>query len=96
MITQESWARLTTTWLSLYREGAIQIKTLLNQVPGLNVEEELAAKEQADAEAFEKAKEIAAGQGNQDNEDEQGGDQGNQGKGGGGLNPFAKKDKGAK
>jgi len=84
MITQESWERLTTTWLALYRESAISIKTLLNQVPGLNVEEELAAKEKADAEAFEKAKEIAGAQGNQDTADEGGTD--TQGKG----NPFGK------
>lgn len=82
MITKENWDRIVSTWLALYRESAIGIKTLLKQIPGLNVEKELEAKEAADAEAFEKAKEMAEMRGNEDDEDE-GDEQGN-------GNPFGK------
>ena len=48
-ITKEQWDRVTATWLELYTAGAISLQTLLEQIPGLDVEEELAEKEKRDA-----------------------------------------------
>lgn len=48
-ITKEQWDRLTLTWLPLYNSNAISLPTLLRQVPGLDVKNELDEKEKRDA-----------------------------------------------
>ena len=48
-ITKEQWDRLTLTWLPLYNSNAISLPTLLRQVPGLDVKNELVEKEKRDA-----------------------------------------------
>jgi hypothetical protein len=55
-VTKEQWDRIISTWMPLYREGAIQHTTLLEQIPGVNVDEEIKAKEEADASALEELK----------------------------------------
>jgi len=51
-ITKEQWDRLTATWLPLYTAGTISLQTMLEQVPGLDVEAELADKATRDATAL--------------------------------------------
>jgi hypothetical protein len=55
-VTKEQWDRIISTWMPLYREGAIRHTTLLEQIPGVNVEEEIKAKEEADASILEELK----------------------------------------
>jgi len=66
MVTKEQWDRITTTWLPLFNSQAITLPTLLEQVPGLDVDAEIEARAEADEEAFAKAKELAEAEGKQD------------------------------
>jgi len=57
LITAEQWGRIVSTWLQLYNSDAITLKTLLGNVPGLDVEAELAgveAEKEAGMERFNK------------------------------------------
>ncbi len=54
VVTAEQWARLVSTWLPMKNSDVITLKTMLNQVPGLDVEAELEAKAEEDAEAMER------------------------------------------
>jgi len=73
VVTAEQWERLVSTWLPMKNSDVITLKTMLNQVPGLDVEAELAAKEEEDAGAMERfnAQKIAPtdGDGNDDEPD---------------------------
>ncbi len=40
-ITAEAWQRIIDVWLPLYQSDAISLETILAQVPGVNVEDEL-------------------------------------------------------
>lgn len=55
-VTKAQWDRLVTAWLPLKRDGIIQHRTILEQIPGINVEEEMKAKEEADASMLEELK----------------------------------------
>jgi hypothetical protein len=68
MVTKEQWDRITMTWLPLFNSQAITLPTLLEQVPGLDVDAEIEARAEADEEAFAKAKELAEAQGKDDEE----------------------------
>ena len=54
VVTAEQWERIVSTWLPMKVAGEITSKTFLNQVPGLDVEKELEALEEEDAEGMEK------------------------------------------
>lgn len=71
MVTKEQWDRLINVWLPLFNSQAITLPTLLEQVPGLDVEAEVQAREEADEEAFQKAKAMAEAQGKEDDEEKQ-------------------------
>ncbi len=53
LITQEQWDRITEVYLPLYQSDALSKKTLLSQVPGINVESELEALEERETETDE-------------------------------------------
>jgi len=71
-VTKEQWDRITTVWMALYREGAIQHTTLLEQIPGVNVDDEVKAKKEADASVLEELKsenaDLKFGKGDQQKE----------------------------
>lgn len=58
LITQEQWQRITEVYLPLYQNDALSVKTLLSQVPGVDVEAEIEAlaerEEEADKPPFSK------------------------------------------
>ena len=54
VVTAEQWARIASTWLPMKNSDTITLKTFLNQVPGLDVEAELEAKAEEDAEALKR------------------------------------------
>ncbi len=54
VVTAEQWARLVSTWLPMKNSDVITLKTMLNQVPGLDVEAELEAKAEEDDAAMER------------------------------------------
>jgi hypothetical protein len=54
VVTAEQWERLVSTWLPMKNSDVITLKTMLNQVPGLDVEAELEAKAEEDAEALKR------------------------------------------
>ena len=54
VVTAEQWKRVIDTWLPLKNSGEITRKTLLNQIPGLDVEAELDALENEDAASLDK------------------------------------------
>jgi hypothetical protein len=66
-ITESHWQRVKDIWLLLYTNSAISLKTLLSQIPDIDVEAELAEKEERDAEAIERFKQEA----DQDDEDDE-------------------------
>lgn len=55
-ITESHWQRVKDIWLPLYTSSAISLKTLLSQLPDIDVDAELEAKEERDAEAIERFK----------------------------------------
>jgi hypothetical protein len=71
-VTKAQWDRLVTAWLPLKRDGIIQHRTILEQIPGINVEEEMKAKEEADASMLEDLKtenaDLKFGKGDQQKE----------------------------
>jgi hypothetical protein len=54
LVTQEQWERIASTWLLLYNSDAITRKTLLEQVPGIDVEAEIEALETQKEEAMDR------------------------------------------
>ena len=54
LVTQEQWERITSTWLLLYNSDVITRKTLLQQVPGIDVEAEIEALEAQKEEAMDR------------------------------------------
>lgn len=70
IITAEQWERITATWLMLYNSSAITRKTLLTQVPGLDVDKELQELEKADAENLKRFNEEKVDE--EEDEDDEG------------------------
>jgi len=68
-ITESHWGRVRDIWLPLYSASAISLKTLLSQLPDIDVDAELEEKEKRDAEAIERFKREA--EENKDNKDEE-------------------------
>lgn len=69
VVTAEQWARLVSTWLPMKNSDVITLKTMLNQVPGLDVEAEMEAKAEEEAENLKKFKENKIPPDDEDNED---------------------------
>lgn len=81
-ITADHWGRIRDIWLPLYTASAISQKTLLGQVPGVDVQAELAAKEERTAALIEDMSRDS------DDDDDEGGDDDETGKQK--VNPFGK------
>ena len=66
-ITNETWKRIADVWLPAYLSDAITLKTLLAQIPSVNVDEEIAAMGEQNKADIEK---IKAGKINKSKPDE--------------------------
>jgi len=55
-ITQESWDRIASLYFPLWQDNAIQLKTLLSKIPGIDVSAEMKAAEERESKALEIAK----------------------------------------
>lgn len=61
VVTEAQWQRIIDVWLPLKTAGEITRKTLLSQVPGLDVEKELAELDAEDAANMDKFTEASGG-----------------------------------
>lgn len=86
-ITQETWTKIKDVYLPLYNSSAISLQTLLAQIPEVDVEAEMALKEERDAKALEKFQANLDAQANQTGTPA---DQGGQTAGGGQGGQFQK------
>jgi len=71
-VSEATWQRIQSIYLPLYQEDSLTKKTLLAQVPGLDVEAEMKALEEREKTAFESAKSRPVDGDEEDEEDADG------------------------